>query len=183
MCTRTCAHMRTDLCVAPLEAAVDVRRRRALHRPAHRHLLGGEPCRRGPTLETRMCRHHTSGPPPYHSMTGESATSISSKPAQPARRMISAKPRRLDAAPTGSPSTRTWRPSPLTGGQTVTERSVIRQASPATARRASGRSTRCCVGRRATAGGVQVRLDTHHRCPGREAPSVSRACSSTPTAW
>ncbi|SFF74040.1 hypothetical protein SAMN02787118_111216 [Streptomyces mirabilis] len=124
----------------------------------------------------------TSGPPPYHSMTGESATSISSRPAQPARCMISAKPRRLDAAPTGSPSTRTWRPSPLTGGQTVTERSVIRQASPATTRRASGRSTRCRAGRRVAAGGVQVRPDTHQRCPGRAASSVSRTCSSTSTA-
>jgi putative transposase len=31
--------------------------------------------------------------------------------------------------------------------------------------------------------GSWVRLDTHHRCPGREAPSVGSACSSTPTAW
>lgn len=162
-------------------------------------LLGdvGKPGRRGQrrlTLEVQVCRHHTSGPPPCHSMTGESATSISSISAQPARRMISAKPRRLHAAPTDSPSTRTWRPSPLTGGQTITERSVIRQASPAATPRASGRSLRCRARRCAAPGGVQVHLNTrtklaldtfaeaaadliNARCPGRGSSSASRTCS------
>lgn len=92
-------------------------------------------------------------------MIGESATSISSLPAQPARRMISAQPLRLQAAPTGCPSTRTWRPSPLVSGQTITERSAIRQASPAVTPRASGRSPRCLTGRCAVPGGVLVRLN------------------------
>jgi hypothetical protein len=115
--------------------------------------------RRKLALEIQACRHHTSGPPPCHSMIGESATSISSLPAQPTRRMISAQPLRLQAAPSGCPSTRTWRPSPLVGGQTITERSAIRQASPAVTPRASGRSPRCLTGRCAVPGGVLVRLN------------------------
>lgn len=96
------------------------------------------PCPTRPTVHA--CRDHTSGPPPCHSMTGESATSISSTSVHPARRMISARPRRLKAAPMLSPSTHTWRPSPLTSALTTTTRSVMRQASPAAPSRASGRS-------------------------------------------
>ncbi|KPI15880.1 hypothetical protein OK006_10759 [Actinobacteria bacterium OK006] len=145
--------------------ATDATRLRSLQRfeapptPAGLRRLTDDPLehcpRRKPALETQACCHHNSGPPPYHSMIGESATSISSKPTQPARRLISAKPRRLQAAPTGCPSTRTWRPSPLVGGQTITERSVIRQASPA-----SGRSPRCPTRRRAVPGGVLVQTRT-----------------------
>ncbi len=139
-----------------------VRRRgfRVSHgRPDDRGPVSPGPCpRRKLALEIQACRHHTSGPPPRHSMIGESATSISSLPAQPARRMISAQPLRLPAAH-GLPVHAHLASLPL--GERANDHgtfghsaSVARSHTPA-----SGRSPRCLTGRCAVPGGVLVRLN------------------------